>query len=94
MVELGHKIIGTGKTKVMFLHELMGDHKNYDSILPYLDTSNYTYIFVDHRGYGLSKNIKGDYTIKEASTDVKNLIEKLNLQEVHLVAHSMSTMIA
>lgn len=94
MVELGHKIIGSGKTKVMFLHELMGDHKNYDSILPYLDMESFTYIFVDHRGYGLSKDIEGTYTIEEASSDIKNLIEKLNLKEVHLVAHSMSTMIA
>jgi len=94
MVELGHKIIGTGDTKVIFLHELMGSHKNYDPILPYLDTQNFTYIFVDHRGYGLSKDIKGKYTVEEASNDVKNLIEKLDLKEVNLLAHSMSTMIA
>lgn len=94
MVELGHKIIGSGEKKVLFLHELMGDHKNYDPILPYLDTQNFTYIFADVRGYGLSKDIKGDYSIEEASNDIKNLITSLNLNEIYLVAHSMSTMIA
>lgn len=94
MIELCHKIIGSGEKKVLFLHELMGDHKNYDPILPYLDTQNFTYIFVDHRGYGLSKNIQGQYTLEESSNDVKNLITHLNLDEVYLVAHSMSTMIA
>lgn len=94
MVELGHKIIGNGTKTILFLHELMGDHRNYDSILPFLDIENFTYIFIDHRGYGLSRDILGDYTCEEAANDVKNLITKLGLNEVYLTAHSMSTMIA
>ena len=94
MQELGHKIVGTGKKKVLFIHELMGDHRNYEPIIPFLDKENFTYIFIDHRGYGLSKDIKGEYTCQEASNDIKNLITILGLDEVYLVAHSMSTMIA
>ena len=94
MTILGHKIVGNGKKNILVLHELMGDHTNFDPILPYIDTTNFTYIFVDHRGYGLSKDIQGEYTCKEAANDVKNLITKLNLKEVNLLAHSMSTMIA
>ncbi len=91
---LGTKIIGNGDTKIIFLHELMGDSRNYESIFPFLDKENFTYIFTDLRGYGLSKEIKGEYNLEEASNDVKNLITKLKLDEVILVAHSMSTMIA
>jgi len=94
MIKLGHKIIGTGNTNIMVLHELMGNHNNYDSILPYLDTSNFTYIFVDLRGYGLSKHLSGEFSCVEAANDVKNLIVSLKLTQVHLLAHSMSTMIA
>lgn len=94
MVTLGHKIIGTGKKKIIFLHELMGDHKNYEPIFPYLDTQKFTFIFIDLRGYGLSKEICGEYSCEEASYDVKNLITHLNLDEVIVVAHSMSTIIA
>ncbi len=94
MIELGHKILGTGKTKIVILHELMGDHNNYEAILPYLDKANFTYIFVDLRGYGLSKNICGEYSCEEAANDVKNLIAILKLDTVNLLAHSMSTMIA
>ncbi|XPV69225.1 MAG: alpha/beta fold hydrolase [Halarcobacter sp.] len=94
MVELAHKIIGSGEKKVLFLHELMGDSRNYEKTIPYLDTTNYTFIFVDLRGYGSSKEIKGSYTCDEAAQDLKNLITNLNLNEVFLVAHSMSTMIA
>jgi len=91
---LGTKIIGNGDTKIIFLHELMGDSRNYEAIFPFLDKENFTYIFTDLRGYGLSKEIKGEYNLEEASNDVKNLITKLKLDEVILVAHSMSTMIA
>ncbi len=94
MTLLGHKIVGYGKKYILVLHELMGDHTNFDPILPYIDSTNFTYIFVDHRGYGLSKTISGEYTCEEAANDVKNLITKLNLKEVNLLAHSMSTMIA
>ncbi len=91
---LGTKIIGNGNNKIIFLHELMGDCRNYEPIFPFLDKENFTYIFTDLRGYGLSKEIKGEYNLQEASNDVKNLITKLNLDKVILVAHSMSTMIA
>ena len=94
MIILGYKTIGTGKKFILVLHELMGDHTNFDPILPYIDTTSFTYIFVDHRGYGLSKNLIGVYSCEEAANDVKNLITKLNLTEVNLLAHSMSTMIA
>ncbi len=94
MIELGHKVIGRGKNIVMILHDLMGNHKNYDAILPYLNTMDFTYIFVDLRGYGLSKHIKGLFSCEEAANDIKNLISALNLKKINLVAHSMSTMIA
>lgn len=94
MTILGHKTIGIGNIYILVLHELMGDHRNFDPILPYIDTANFTYIFVDNRGYGLSKDLIGEYSCEEAANDVKNLITKLKLSEINLLAHSMSTMIA
>lgn len=94
MIELGYKKIGNGIQNIIFLHELMGNYKNYEPIFPYLDTEKFTFIFVDLRGYGLSKEIGGEYSCEEASSDVKNLITHLNINEVIIVAHSMSTMIA
>ena len=72
----------------------MGNYKNYEPIFPYLDEETHTFIFIDLRGYGLSKEIKGEYSCEEASVDVQNLITYLSLDEVVIVAHSMSTMIA
>ncbi len=94
MVELGYTKIGSGLKTIVVLHELMGDSTNYDPTHPYLDTQRFTYIFVDHRGYGKSKHITGKYSCIEAAQDISNLITLLSLEEVQLVAHSMSTMIA
>ncbi|MBU3015077.1 alpha/beta hydrolase [Poseidonibacter lekithochrous] len=94
MIKLGHKIIGTGKKNIIVLHELMGNYKNYEPTFPYLNTDDFTFIFVDLRGYGLSKDIEGDYSCVEASNDIKNLITQLELEDVILIAHSMSTLIA
>ncbi|MGB0990718.1 MAG: alpha/beta fold hydrolase, partial [Halarcobacter sp.] len=94
MTILNYKKIGTGDISIIVLHELMGSCANYEAIFPYLDTTKFTYYFTDLRGYGLSKDYKGEYSCNEASNDVKNLITHLNLSSVHIVAHSMSTMIA
>lgn len=91
---LKYKTVGNGNTKVIVLHELMGDCRNYESMIPYIDEKNFSFIFTDLRGYGLSKNIKGLYSCEEAANDIKNLISHLNLNSVTILAHSMSTMIA
>lgn len=91
---LGHHIIGKGATTILFLHELMGDCRNYEPVFPYLNQEKFTSVFVDHRGYGRSKEIQGEYSCEEAAQDVCNLITHLGLEEVYLTAHSMSTMIA
>lgn len=91
---INYKKLGTGTKTVIIMHEWMGDHTNYNATMPYLDTKNYTWIFVDFRGYGLSKDIKGEYSLQEACDDIVSLVNSLNLDEVHLVGHSMSSLIA
>ena len=94
MIELNYKKVGNGFKTVIVMHEWMGDHTNYDTSIPYLNITDFTWIFVDFRAYGLSKEIKGEYTLNEASTDIKNLISKLELNSVYLLGHSMSSLVA
>ncbi len=94
MAELNYKKIGNGSQTLIIMHEWMGDHTNYDATVPYLDTEKYTFIFVDFRGYGLSKDIEGKFDLFEACNDIKNLILKLRLTKFHLLGHSMSSLIA
>ena len=94
MVLLNYSTIGSGEEPVIVLHEWLGDHSNYDSVLPYLNTEKFKWIFVDLRGYGLSKHLSGQYTCNEASDDVQQLIKNLGFSNVNIVGHSMSAMIA
>src|ERR1700722_10233153 len=90
---IAHKQIGSGKEKVLVMHSWTGDSTSYDFMLPYLNTDDYTYVFVDLRGYGSSKEMQGTYSVEEASSDAIKLIDLLGWDEFHLIGHSMSGMI-
>jgi pimeloyl-ACP methyl ester carboxylesterase len=93
MEYIAHKQIGSGKEKVLVMHSWTCDSTSYDSMLPYLNTDDYTYVFVDLRGYGGSKEMQGAYSVEEAGSDAIKLIDLLGWDEFHLVGHSMSGMI-
>jgi len=90
---IAHNQIGSGKEKVLVLHSWTTDSKSYDFMLPYLNTDDYTYVFVDLRGYGDSKEMQGTFSVEEASFDAIQLIDFLGWDEFHLIGHSMSGMI-
>jgi pimeloyl-ACP methyl ester carboxylesterase len=91
---LGHRIVGNGPQTVVVLHEWLGDHSNYDGVLPYLSQQRARYVFADLRGYGLSGELSGSYTAAEAAGDVLALMDSLGAQRFSVVGHSMSGLIA
>lgn len=91
---IGHKLIGSGQEKVLVMHNWFCDSSSYDPLLPYLDTENFTYLFIDWRGYGRSKTMRGSYSAQEASGDALALANDLSWDRFHIVGHSMSGMIA
>ncbi len=93
MKYIAHTQIGTGKEKVLVMHHWMGDSTSYDFMLPYLNTKYFTYVFVDLRGYGRSKEMQGTFSVEEASSDAIKLIDFLDWDKFHLIGHSMSGMI-
>ena len=90
---IGHKLVGSGNEKVLLLHNWFGDSTSYDSLLPYLNTEKFTYLLIDVRGYGLSKEISGTYTVDEVVKDAIALANSLSWDQFHVVGHSMSGMI-
>ena len=91
---IGYKMIGSGNKHVLVLHNWVGDSTSYEPMLPYLDIENFTYLFVDLRGYGRSKELSGTYTVEEASGDAIKVINSLSWDQFHVIGHSMSGMIA
>ncbi|MDM8354767.1 alpha/beta fold hydrolase [Pandoraea communis] len=89
---LGFTPFGNGPEPVLVLHDWLGDHTNYDALLPYLDGATFTYVFVDLRGYGRSKHLRGCYTIDEIATDCLGVADALGWTRLHVVGHSMTGM--
>lgn len=87
-------IVGTGPEKILVLHNWFSDSRSYEPMIPYLNQKLYTYVFLDLRGYGLSKEITGNYSVEEASADVLTAVNGLGWNAFHLIGHSMSGMIA
>lgn len=87
---LGYTTHGLGPHPVIVMHDWLGSHHNYMPLIPYLDLDFFTYTFVDLRGYGLSKDQKGNYTTVEAANDVLDVAAHLNYEKFHLIGHSMT----
>ncbi|MHA1560285.1 MAG: alpha/beta fold hydrolase [Alphaproteobacteria bacterium] len=90
---LGHTIVGDGPDNVLVLHDWMGNARNYDAIIPHLDTDAFTYVFADVRGYGKSIDLAGDYTVGEVAGDAFRLVDELGWDRFFLVGHSMTGMV-
>jgi 3-oxoadipate enol-lactonase len=91
---LGYTTLGQGGETVLMLHDWSCDHTTYDPVTPFLDGTRFTYIFADLRGYGLSRQFDGQYTVDEASRDCLELIDSLGRDEFHVIGHSMTGMVS
>jgi len=90
--DIGYTIAGTGSQKVIMLHGWWSDHTAYDILLPILDLENFTYAFMDYRGYGKSIDIYGEHSIEEIAADALALADHLGWKNFHAVGHSMGGM--
>lgn len=92
---LAHTLDGRGPARVLLLHDWLGDAGNYDAALPYFDLDALTLARVDLPGYGASRALPLRSTDEGAlEAEVLAVADQLGWGRFHLVAHSMSTVIA
>ena len=91
---IGHELYGTGPHGVIVMHDFYGCRDTWAFARPFFDTRNFSFAFVEVRGYGASRNIPGEYTPAEAAADVLALADNLAWERFHVVGHSMSGMLA
>lgn len=87
---LGYRRVGSGPTPVIALHDWRGDHRFYRQAIPVMDRRRFTHILADIRGYGLSFEAPGAFTIEEIADDVLRLADSLGFKRLHLVGHSLT----
>jgi len=86
---LGHRTAGEGPRLVLCLHDWLGSSANWAGLAAAFDPADFRVIASDARGYGLSKDLDGNYDLDELVGDLLRLIRHLGESKVHLVAHSM-----
>lgn len=91
-IELYYELHGEGEP-IIFSHGWMCDCSVWNSQIEFF-SKKYKVIAYDQRGHGRSDKPEGDYSIQTLSNDLHSLIQKLNLEKVTLVGHSMGGMTA
>ena len=88
-VDIGYYLVGKGPKKIIALHSWMDDAESWNTTIPFLNTKEYTYAFMDVRGFGSSKSIPGAFNSNEIAHDVFNLANSLGWSDFNLIGHSM-----
>lgn len=91
-VKLYYQQKGEGNT-IVLVHGWSADHTSYDQVFDEL-SKNFQVISYDLRGHGISDRPEKGLSIKRFATDLEELLDYLNLQEVTLVGHSMGASIS
>jgi pimeloyl-ACP methyl ester carboxylesterase len=61
---------------------------------PSLTLDEFRYAFVDYRGYGELRDVKGHYTIDEIAADALAFADRMGFDRFSLIGHSMGAMAA
>lgn len=84
-----HHIVGHGPHRVIGLHSWFGDCHSFVPIESSLTGSDFTYAFMDCRGYGGMRSARGAYTIDEIAADALTLADARGFGDFSLVGHAM-----
>lgn len=89
-MENRYTLLGTGPEKVLVLHDFFYHTGSYSPLHSYLDQRHFTYAFFDLRGYGQSKELSGQYSLEEVTSDCLSLLDHLKWSKFHALGHSMT----
>ncbi len=86
--EIHYQVQGQGKPALIFIHGWCCDRSYWNEQLPHF-TEKYKVVAIDLAGHGESGLDRKEWTMRAFGEDVVAVINKLNLDQVVLVGHSM-----
>jgi pimeloyl-ACP methyl ester carboxylesterase len=86
--EIHYQVQGQGKPALIFIHGWCCDRSYWDAQLPYF-AQKYIVVAIDLAGHGESGLDRKEWTMGAFGEDVVAVVNKLNLEQVVLIGHSM-----
>jgi pimeloyl-ACP methyl ester carboxylesterase len=87
-VSLAYQVHGRGKQTLVFVHGWCCNRTYWDAQVPHF-SQQYTVVTIDLAGHGESGLERENWSMTAFGRDVVAVVEKLNLNDVILVGHSM-----
>src|SRR5579872_7216789 len=91
--ELAYITNGAGAPPIVFVHGWQGDHSVWDGVIDALG-SDVLAVAVDQRGSGASRAAGGPIRLERLATDLRELIDELEIAPAVIVGHSMGATLA
>src|SRR5688500_20380049 len=88
-VELAIHRAGSGPDPVVCLHGITAQHRAFNAVARYLETSR-GLVVVDLRRRGDSDKPESGYSLEAHAADVVSVLDQLGLQSAVLAGHSIS----
>jgi pimeloyl-ACP methyl ester carboxylesterase len=85
-------LVGNGRHKIICLNGWFGHAGGWGPMVDHLDRDDFSYAFMDYRGYGARKGSGGPYTMQQIADDVLALADDLGWATFSLLGHSMGGM--
>lgn len=85
--QLSYVDSGTGPA-ILFVHGLLGSHRNWIDLIDRLDDAHRV-IIPDLFGHGTSAKPIGDYSLGAHAATLRDLLDRLEIERVTLVGHSL-----
>src|SRR5258708_31124846 len=89
---IGYKSLGGGEHKVLMMNGWFGDDESFATMPDQPSLGEFTYAVMAYRGYGASRQQRGDYSMAEIAADALALADALEWDVFSLVGHSMGGM--
>jgi pimeloyl-ACP methyl ester carboxylesterase len=87
-VKINYQVIGDGQPALIFVHGWSCDLSYWDAQIKYF-SPKYQVITLDLAGHGKSGRERDNYSVTAFAEDVVGVIEKLELDKIVLIGHSM-----
>jgi 3-oxoadipate enol-lactonase len=93
-LQLNYRFDGEAGETIVLVNGLADDLETWDTQVPDIVAAGYRVLRFDNRGIGQSDAPEGPYTTRQMADDTKALVDRLGVQDFHMVGISMGGMIA